>query len=550
MHTRCHLFCLFVLSLLPAFAFAQDSGETDNSYLSGSLETNGNFFLRDSAIGAANTPQYDHQLFGAEAWLNLRYQRSGYEIGVRFDVYQQSNLPNPTASYSAQGIGRWYIKKRIAQLAVEAGYLYDQIGSGIIYRAYEERPLAIDNALLGVRLDYDLSPDWRIKVFSGKQKQQFANYDALVKGAAIDGFVGFGGDSAKANVSLAAGFGVVQRTLDDETVTRLTNTISTYTLADSLVPTYNTLAFTAYNTLSAGKWTWYVEGAVKTAEVYFDPNAEKNNRNGELSAGKFVRNAGTVLYSTLSFASEKFGISLEAKRTQGFTFRATPFATLNRAMINFLPPVARQNTYRLTTRYNAATQELGEQAVQLDIKTAPSEHLNIDANVAVINNLNNELLYRELYVSALYKPSEAQQWTFGVQFQQYNQQVYEVKPNAPVVKTVTPFVEYYTRLGEKRALRIETQFLSTEQDKGSLAFALIEYSVAPHWIFTLADMYNLPYKTASGTHYPTVLVGYTQGSSRFTLSFVKQIEGVVCTGGVCRFEPAFSGVKVGVNTTF
>ncbi len=550
MHTRCHLFCLFVLSLLPAFAFGQDSSETDNSYLSGSLETNGNFFLRDSAIGAANTPQYDHQLFGAEAWLNLRYQRSGYEIGVRFDVYQQSNLPNPTASYSAQGIGRWYIKKRIAQLAVEAGYLYDQIGSGIIYRAYEERPLAIDNALLGVRLDYDLSPDWRVKVFSGKQKQQFANYDALVKGAAIDGFIGFGGDSAKANVSLAAGFGVVQRTLDDETVTRLTNTISTYTVADSLVPTYNTIAFTAYNTLSAGKWTWYVEGAVKTADVYFDPNAEKNNRNGELSAGKFVRNAGTVLYSTLSFASEKFGISLEAKRTQGFTFRATPFATLNRAMINFLPPVARQNTYRLTTRYNAATQELGEQAVQLDIKTAPSEHLNIDANVAVINTLNNELLYRELYVSALYKPSEAQQWTFGIQFQQYNQQVYEVKPNAPVVKTVTPFVEYYTRLGEKRALRIETQFLSTEQDKGSLAFALIEYSVAPRWIFTLADMYNLPYKTASGTHYPTVLVGYTQGSSRFTASFVKQIEGVVCTGGVCRFEPAFSGVKVGVNTTF
>jgi hypothetical protein len=40
---------------------------TEASPISGSLQANGNFFIRDSAIGAANIPQYDRQLVGAVA---------------------------------------------------------------------------------------------------------------------------------------------------------------------------------------------------------------------------------------------------------------------------------------------------------------------------------------------------------------------------------------------------------------------------------------------------------------------------------------------------
>ena len=34
---------------------------------SGSLQVNGNFFIENDSIGANNTPQYDHQLYVAEA---------------------------------------------------------------------------------------------------------------------------------------------------------------------------------------------------------------------------------------------------------------------------------------------------------------------------------------------------------------------------------------------------------------------------------------------------------------------------------------------------
>ncbi|MBX2876139.1 MAG: hypothetical protein KTR30_28725, partial [Saprospiraceae bacterium] len=51
-------------------------------------------------------------------------------------------------------------------------------------------------------------------------------------------------------------------------------------------------------------------------------------------------------------------------------------------------------------------------------------------------------------------------------------------------------------------------------------------------------------------HYPRVDIYYSRKANRFSLSFIKQVEGVVCSGGICRLEPAFSGVRLGVNAAF
>ncbi len=517
---------------------------SDAGALSGSLQANGNFYIRDSAIGAANIPQYDHQLVGADSWLTLNYSRAGYEIGVRFDVFNNSQLLNPRESYSANGIGRFYLKKRVHDLTIYGGYIYDQIGSGIIYRSYEDRPLGVDNALVGINLDYQLGENAHIKAFSGRQKQQFDVYKSTINGLNTEGYF-----SVK-NVSLAPGFGIVHRTLDDATVNQVVSALATYTRADSIGAKYNTFATTIYNTLSSGKWTWYVEAAYKTDEAIFDPNAPKVNRDGTLTEGKFVNRSGTVLYSNLSFVTEGVGITLEAKRTDGFTFRTTPFAVLNRGIINFLPPMSRQNSYRLTTRYVPATQELGEQAVQLDVKLSPNEHLNFDVNVSNISTLKNTLLYREIYASCLIK-KENTDITLGLQLQTYNQQIYEVKPQVPNVQTVTPFVEIRKRLNEKKSLKMELQYMNTKQDYGSWLYGGVELSIAPKWSFSASDMWNIvPKKTAKALHYPSLSVAFSHESNRITVSYVKQVEGVVCTGGICRLEPAFSGVKVGVTSAF
>ena len=551
---------------LSHFSYAQGEG----SKLTGSLEANGNFFMEDTLIGATNTPQYDHQLFGAETWLQLNYSNWGFDVGVRFDLFNNSNLLNPQGSYTAQGIGRWYISKTIHKLGISVGYLYDQIGSGIIFRAFEQRPLLIDNALYGLRLTYDFNEDWRIKVFTGKQKRQFDTYGAVIKGGSIDGFFNGGEDS---KWSIAPGAGIMNRTLDDATMNTIVNTISTYHPDDSIGAKYNVYAFSLYNTLTVGKFSWYVEGAYKTAEQYFDPDAIKTIDDTTFAQGKLVFNDGSVIYTSMSYANKGFGATVEAKRTERFKLRTDPFVTLNQGLIGFIPPMARVNTYRMTARYQPATQEIGEWAFQGDFTYSPSRKLRFNLNLSHIRGIgkpsfeytlprDTALYYNEIFTEITYKIKRKWQIIGGIQFQNYNQELFEVKPGAPIVETVTPYIDVLYKFDRKKSIRFEAQYMNTGQDFGSWLFGLVELSLAPHWTFTVSDMYNIkpnPKKDEipfdengekMQIHYPRFDVVYAFKGNRFALSYIKQVEGIVCTGGICRLEPAFSGVRLTVTSTF
>ncbi len=533
--------------------------------LGGSVVGNANFFIADSTIGALNTPQYDHQLYGSETWVSLHAAYKGFEGGIRFDMYNNSNLIDPKGSYSGQKIGRWFLRKQIKDLHVEAGYIYDQIGAGLIYRAYEERALAIDNALYGVKLGYDLSPTWKVTAFTGKQKNRFETYPTTIKGGTISGYLKL---DSTGSVAISPGFGVVSTTLSDETMNRVVSAIATYTPADSIGACYNVQAFTLYNTLSFGKFAWYAEAAYKTSSVMFDPLAEKHNWTGTKSLGKLVRRPGTVFYSTLSFAQKGLGVTVEGKRTENFNFRVDPFVSLNRGALNFLPPMARSNTYAMTAFYAAATQEFGEQGGQIDIKYSPSRKMNFGLNYSNIQDLDNTQLYQEIYADFLYKYKRKWELTTGVQLQTYNQERYYNEPGAPVLHTVTPFAEFLYKFSRKKSLLMEAQYLNILNKEGhkelpsygNWFYGLAEYRLAPHWSFSVSDMINVTpgeqsiVDRATGekkvSHYPRFDVFYTTGSTRLGLSYVKQVEGVVCTGGVCRLEPAFSGVKATVSASF
>ena len=559
---RLGLICC-LLSGLALGLQAQDSN--DGGRISGSLESTGNVFLRDSSIGAANTPQYDRQFFGADAWLNVNYSNWGFDFGLRFDLFNNSNLLNPQGSYTAQGIGRWYIRKNLDKITISGGYLYDQIGSGIIFRAYEERTLAIDNALFGVQVAVNPFADWHFKVFSGLQKQQFGLYNSVISGFSTEGFIAVKEGS---KLSLAPGFGVVHRTLDDASMNSLVATINTYLKEDAFVPVNNTYAFSVFNTLSAGPINWYLEGAYKTEDNLNDPFGVRNTISGDTVVGpKFFKSDGSILYTSISYANKGWGLTLEGKRTENFSFRTRPQEELNRGLVNFLPPMTRVNTYRLTARYNAATQELGEYAFQADIRYAPSRKISFNVNFSNLTDLEGDLLYREIFTQMTLKKARKWLLTTGVQFQNYNQEVYEFKPNVPIVETITPYVDFLYRIDRKKSIRFEAQYMQVGKDDkdvrhdyGNWLFGLVEFSIAPHWTFTVSDMLNVaPGKNSrqdlddpgdTVTSYPRFDVFYNYKSSRFSLSYVKQVEGVVCSGGVCRLEPAFSGVKLSMSSSF
>lgn len=514
-------------------AFVQQG--MSQSYVSGSLEANTRFFLRDSTIGATGIPQYDNLLTGSEAWLTAKYSNRDWDLnaGIRLDVYNNSNLIDPTSAYTGIGIGRWYIEKEIAELTVTGGYIYDQFGSGITLRAYEERALAIDNALFGVMAKYQFGKNWWVKALTGKQKNRFDTYEPIIRGGNTEGFLQIADD-----ISLAPGASLVNRTLDQQNMDIIVSTIESYPADERFVPTYNVFAYSLYNRLNFKNFAWYLEYAGKSSEAILNPE------------GVLVDEPGSVIYTTLDYSRKGLGVTAQYKRTEHFELRTSPNQTLNDGLITFLPPMARANTFTLPARYNAATQFLGEQAVQLDIYGKPNRTIDFKFTGSYINNLQNDRLFRELYGEVTYKKGRDWKLLVGGQYLNYNQMVYEQKGDS-MLTSIVPFAEFLYRFDRKKSLRAEVQYMHNKEDYGSWIFGLVEFNIAPKWSFAVTDMYNVdPLKTAEDLHYPTVLASYRDRGNRFTLAFVKQVEGIVCTGGVCRYEPAFSGVRFTISSTF
>lgn len=114
-----------------------------------------------------------------------------------------------------------------------------------------------------------------------------------------------------------------------------------------------------------------------------------------------------------------------------------------------------------------------------------------------------------------------------------------------------PFAEFLYDFSESHSLRIESQYMFNKEDIGSWIYLLAEYGISPHWLFELSDMYNtLPTHGKKAINYPTAGIVYNVGNTRFGLRYVKQIQGIVCSGGICRLEPAFSGFRASILSNF
>ncbi len=520
-------------------------------YFSGSVQTNANFFIRDPKINAFNLPHYDNLKVGCDAWFNLNYTNEKYEFdaGMRFDGFYNSILRVPTTPYTGVGIGNFYLRKKIKDLTVTAGYMYDQIGTGIIYRTYEERALGIDNALLGARLEYNVKDMLKLKAFAGVQKLKFSIQKPL-----IVGFNAEGNFNIKNKAMLLPGIGVVNRSMDQQNIEQVVSTIESYDTIGRFVPKYNTYAFTVYNTLTVGDFTWYAEGAYKTSE------AIKKDQIRD-AKDSLINSAGNCVYTSLNFSKPGIGITLQFKRTENFYLHTSPNSTeaLFDGMLNFLPPVSRQNSLRLPSRYFAPSLENHELAFGAEITYSPNRKINFTWQGSYIRdfimkkyNPTDTVFFAEGYFQALFRPISSLEVEVGFQFARYNKFLYRKEGN-PEVNAYTPFAELNYKINKKMSLRFEFQYQHVKEDYGQWLYGLIEYNFAPHFSFAVSDMWNFkpnPDVNPNANHYYSVFAGYTLGPHRFTLSYVKQVEGIVCTGGVCRLEPAFSGVKFGVNSTF
>jgi len=560
------------LILLAFVAFVgRVSGQTkdsDKGQFSGNLLMNYQKYLRDDSIGA-NTKVYKENTASADAWLFMQYRVKGYSFIVRYDAFNNSPLLDPQDAYTDHGIGFWQVNKSVDKLDITMGSFYDQFGTGILFRSYEQRQIGIDYAMQGMRLKYNINDKWAIKGFAGNQKgnikNRFGFAKQVISGMNIEGNIPLGEMSKFGD--LIVGTSAINRSLDRETMDRLVGTINTYNLADRFYPKYNMYGFNGYFGYTKGNFGWNVEANVKTPEAILGMN------------DRFKLAGGNVLYTSFSWGKggwklgkqkASIGLNLQARHVDNFAFRTAPTEALLNGLVSYLPSMTRQNTYRLLSRYNAPGQELGEDGIQGEVEFKPRKGTQIFFNASYVQSLASngklntatgameaEKLFSENYLEVVQKLGKHDKLKLGVQRIHYNQTRYEDEPEYVPVETITPFGEWMHTMDKGRSLRVEWQYLSTKNDQGSFANLMVEYWATKQLSIAVGDMVNVvPHRyermiiADKVLHYPTVFVGYTEKNTVFTLAYLKQQQGVNCSGGICREEPAFSGIRFTISSNF
>lgn len=509
----------------------------DISPLQGALVTRTKVFVKDSSINAVGTPQYEDQIFSNESWLDLSYQRYGFEIGARFDLFLNSNLINPDGSYSANGIGKWYLHKSIGNIDLKGGYIYDQIGKGFLYRSFEDRDLGIDNALIGVSVATDFFEEkLQLKAFAGDQK-----YLLDKAGVAIVGMEASYELINADNTFMTPGFGFVVRNNPENDVKLIFSDNGFNDVVE------NNYAASVFNTLSYGPIDMYVEAAYSAAS----PKVYANylvNRNLDVQEA-YIHDSGALLYAQIAMLKKKYGVTLQGKWVDNFQQRVNPLDINLQSNYNFLAPINKVNTNPLTGFYPPNAIEYQEQSINIDGYASINTTTKLLVDVSIIDDHESTVLYRELQLALQKKIKKQYDYTIGAQAVRYNQGIYQ-EPELGLIDVIVPFVEYNKYYTNKTSLHLESQALFTQYDLGNWVNVAASYNFPSNWQIDVSSLTNLGFSGDSPIFYYSALGSYSHKSTLISGGYERNREGIVCSGGICRFQPAFNGFVLNMSTNF
>ena len=97
------------------------------------------------------------------------------------------------------------------------------------------------------------------------------------------------------------------------------------------------------------------------------------------------------------------------------------------------------------------------------------------------------------------------------------------------------------------AARMELQYLVTFEDQKDWMAGLLEVNFAPHWSVFASDMWN---HGETGLHYYNGGVSFSMSNLRLAAGYGRYRAGYICSGGVCREIPAYTGANLTLTASF
>ena len=530
-------------------------------------------YKKDSLIGATKEPDQVKSM--GKVYLNMNL--SNFSAGIRYENYMNPIL-GIDPSYAGNGISHRFARYSDENIDITAGNFYEQFGSGMILRSYEDWLLGWDNAFDGLRVKYRPGSGVELTGLIGKQRIFWGLGAGIVKGGDINLTINdLFKDLLSNSTLLTVGGSVVSKYQPDLE--------SFYNLP------VNVLAYSGRMSLIGDIFALESEYAYK----YNDPSR----------ANQFNYNPGTGFLLSASYYPQGFSASVNFHRTDNMDFRSDRGETGNNLMLNFLPPLSKQHTYRLITLYPFATQLLGEVGLQAELTyTFPKNSLlggdygtTVNINYSRVHNLDTmqkhtitifkdtlsgaevvyddvftydspffsigkRLYFQDINIEITKKWSSKFKSIFSLINIIYDKDIME-NSGAPLygkVKATALVADLTYMISRTNAIRFDLEHMWSSQDSslrvpdnsnGNWAMALAEFTIAPSWYFSVWDEYNYGNDDpARQIHYVSGSIAYVHNSTRFSFGFGRQRGGILCVGGVCREVPASNGFNLSITSTF
>lgn len=558
MKTKSLIFVSAALLLLISPALRAQSF-LEGGRVTGNFQMDAQIYRPDSAIGAAKV---DEKML-MNSFANLLYTNGNFSAGMRVESYLNP-IQGFDPRYKGNGIPFWYGSWQNDQFEITVGNFYEQFGSGMVLRSYEERNLGYDNAIKGAKVRFTPTDGVVLKGLIGTQRYFWDQGPGIVRG--LDG------DFALNDIFDKNGTIGTRVTLGGSFVSKFQENEEVFAGPDNmLILPQNVGAWAARFNVSKGKFMLDGEYVNKMN----DPSAANN----------FIYKNGESMLLQATYTTKGLGVVLSGKRTDNMSFKSKRSEEGSVLDINYLPALTRQHTYSLAAMYPYATQPNGEMALQgqlnyklkrgskiggkygTDIALNYSRITSIKREVAEGDTaigkrgtkgysspflaFGDELYFRDFNIEIQRRFSKDFRLLISYINLKYNIAVIEGHPGEPEVNANIFIADGTYRLNDKNAVKVEYQHLLTKEDDGDWMQLLVEYTIAPKWFFTVADQYNYGNSDKDRRfHYPTVSAGYTAGSNRLSFTYGKQREGILCVGGVCRNVPAANGLTITLTSTF
>ena len=526
--------------------------------VSGNFQLDAQVYKADSAIGADDVKE--KMLLNSFA--NLLYSNGNFNAGLRFETYLNP-MQGYDQRYKGTGVPYWFGSWRNDQFEITVGNFYEQFGSGMVLRSYEERNLGFDNAFKGARVKFSPTDGVILKGLIGTQRFFWEQGPGIVRG--LDGEFALNDifdkeGKLKTRVTLGGSF--VSKFQDSEEISAGPGELL-------ILPENVGAMAVRFNIARSG---FALDG--EYANKANDPSATNN----------FIYKNGESMLLQASYSTKGFGAIVSAKRTDNMSFKSKRTEKDSNLDINYLPALTRQHAYSLSAMYPYASQANGEMALQGQVNykikrgsliggkygtditvnfsrvtSIKKDTIAADASIGKPGTLGyespffafgNELYFQDFNIEIQRKFSSNFKALVSYVHLDYNVFVLEgyTKPD---VSADIIIADMTYKFNSNNALKLEYQQLFTKQDEGDWLQFLLEYTIAPKYFFTVTDQYNYGNTDEDRRfHYPTVAAGYTNGSNRLTASYGKQRKGILCVGGVCREVPASNGFTITLTSSF